>query len=85
MNSPSNRMLQALQLAVAAQRAVHETLNDLEDAITSNGLNEAQQELLAEEVTDLALGDPLIDGLIDRPVSREDLESILRALAAEAP
>jgi hypothetical protein len=78
-------MLQALQHAVAAQRAVHETLNDLEDVITSNGLNEAQQDLLSEEVADLALGDPLIDGLTDRPVGMEQLEQLLRALQAEAP
>jgi hypothetical protein len=76
----SERLLQALQRAVDAQRAAREALDDLASEIAPNGLNEQQEELLAEEVATLELGDPVRDGLTPRPASMQDLKSLLNTL-----
>jgi hypothetical protein len=55
MNKPSKRLLVRLQAAVAAQRALHEALDDLRDQLTGNSLNEQQQEELEEFVEGMAL------------------------------
>jgi hypothetical protein len=85
MNPPSILMLIRLQRAVEAARAASEALGDLTDVISSNGLNDAQQELLEDEVINLALGDPLRDGLEPRAIGMDQLKALLNALHWEQP